>query len=386
VAASIGERQTTRVLALKVEIDWRREESKALYTRLRDLGWMAAHYRNQISHAKWAELRGWRVPSVEQDRHSATKEIRRLEKGELSGDAYSCAEQEVRAAWSRDAKKILAGQPVPQWRPASALSVSGKEKQQDSGIRLTSEGGQYVLHLRVQSKDSPGGSWLSLPIAKHTKRDEWQAPVLDRMVSWEIPIKKCTIHIEPRRITARLTYKVSLPPLPPMGQRVATLGPIQQDGRLLLRTETQTRDYTSRLIYLCGLKTEWDKIRRRAKSQIGRRKGHARLKREAIARYRLPDKQSSCIHAWTRDVVNWCATQGVGTICIANIATGDWPADQFITLLRYKADEAGMRVEEGIDIEQASADRAISSALKRRLKAIKRRAEAVRELQHQLGA
>jgi len=50
VAASTGERQTTRVLALKVEIDWRREESKALYTRLRDLGWMAAHYRNQISH------------------------------------------------------------------------------------------------------------------------------------------------------------------------------------------------------------------------------------------------------------------------------------------------------------------------------------------------
>jgi hypothetical protein len=373
-----------RVLAVKVDIDWRREESKALYRRLRDLGWMAAHYRNQISHAKWAEMRGWRVDPIEQDKHDATKQIRKTEKGDLSGDAYSCAEQEVQAAWARDGKKILAGQPVPQWKPGAALSISGKEKKSDSGVQLELEGERYILHIRAQSKDSPGGAWLRLPIAQHTRRDEHQGGVLDAMVVWRIPIKKCTIHIEPHGITARLSYKIQLPPLPPMGERIATFGPIDKDGRLLLRTETQTKDYTHKLLYISKLKDSWDLIRRRAKAQIGWRKGHARLKREAIARFALPDKELSCLHMWTREVVDWCISQGVGTIRILEVATGDWPSDRFTALLQYKAEELGIAVEDGADVTADSSSRAARAAIERQQRQQKRRREAIRTLSHQL--
>jgi len=387
-AATISpERTAQRVLALKVEIDWKKGRGVEVYNRLRDLGWMAAHYRNQISHAKWAELKGWRIDPAVQDKHDITKRIRQEEKGELSGDAYSCAEQEVQGAWARDGKKILAGQPVPEWKPGAALSITGKEKKPDSGVKLDLEGGQYILHVRVQSKDSPGGAWLRLPIVKHTKRDEWQGPILNRMISWETPIKKCTIHVERRGVMARLTYRIPLPALPPMGERIATLGLSRiEEGvlRLHLRTETQTKDYSSKLTYISGLKDSWDLVRRRAKAQIGWRRGHARLKREAIARFGLPDKESACLHMWTREIVDWCESQGVGTIRVLEIATGDWPADRFTFLLKYKAEEKGIRVEEGSELQAESSARAARAVLGKRVRTVKKRTEAVRTITHYL--
>lgn len=393
-----GNRVGQRVLALKVEIDWKREESKALYNRLRDLGWMAARYRNQQSHTTWAQLKGW-LPGTVSKHDKVSKETREGEKRELSGDVYSCAESEVASAWKRDGKKILAGQSVPEWKPGSALSIAGKEKKTDSGIRLHLENAQYILYVRAQgeySAEAPyvasppdvharGNGWIRLPVAKHTKRDEWQGPILNQMVCWQTPIKKCTIHIERHGVMARLTYRISLLALPPMGERIATLGPARIEEnvlRLHLRTETQTKDYSSKLTYISGLKDKWDKIRRRAKAQIGWRHGHARLKREAIARFALPDKESSCLHMWTREVVDWCASQGVGAIHIVEIATGDWPADRFTFLLKYKAEAKGIRVEEGSDLQIDSSARAARAVLGKRQRTVKQRNEAVRTIQH----
>lgn len=373
------------MLRVKVEIDWRDEDSKALYGRLRDLGWMAAHYRNSQSIAKLAQQRGWRVDPASADKNDISKQIRQAEKGELSGDVYSCVEQEVRGAWSRDAKKILAGQPVPIWKPNAALSVTGKEKHQDSGIRLERNGSRYILHLRAQSQHSPEGAWLDLPIAKHTKRDEWQGPILDRMVTWEIPIKKVTIRVKPHGIVAALSYAENRPALPPPGRRVATLGPVESDGRLHLRTETQKKDYTSKLVDLRGRKDDWDLIRRRVLSQIGWRKGHARIKREVLARLTWDDWLSDHLHRWTREIVDWCVSQGVGTIQVVQIETDDWPAYRFVQMLRYKAEDAGIEVIDGASLESDSAHRAAKSAVSKRTKKAKRRRDAVRELTHQLG-
>lgn len=376
-------RLVSRVLAVKIEIDWRRAEDKRLYERLRTLGWMAAHYRNQMIRAKWAQALGYRVDAASEDKNSVSKAIRATEKGELSGDAYSCAEQEVQGAWARDGKKMLAGQPLSEWRPDAALSVSGKEKLADSGIRLLSENGQYILLLRAQSKDSPGGDcWLRLPVVRHTKRDEWQAPILDRMVTWEIPIKKATVHVEPHAIIVRLTYRLALPALPPMGERVATLGPVDADGRLHLRTETQTKDYSSKLERIRDMKDRWDLVRRRAKCQIGRRKGAARIKRVLIARLGLPDWTRTFIHTWTREAVDWCVSQGVGTIRIQSINTGGWPAHQFVQCLRYKAEESGITVLDAADLSEPGGDRAVTALIGKHQRKSKRRHEALQTLKH----
>lgn len=324
------------------------------------------------------------------DKNDISKQIRQTEKGELSGDAYSCAEQEVQGAWTRDAKRIYAGQPIPSWKPTSALSVTGKQKKADSGIKLELEQDQYILYIRAQSKESPGGSWLRLPVAKNTRRDEYQSEVLDKMVCWEIPIKKATIHIERHGIIVRLTYPVELPPLRPFGSRVATLGPViyGMSGELRsfqLRTELKehAKDYRSKLILIQQRKDTWDLVRRRALCQIGRRKGHARLKREMLSRMSWDDWLHTYLHTWSREVVEWCHSQGIGMIHVVEIGNGDWPADQFVHLLTYKAAEAGIEVKDGSTLDEVSTQRTVKAELGRQQKDVKKRQEAVRELINQ---
>jgi hypothetical protein len=223
-----------------------------------------------------------------------------------------------------------------------------------------------------------------LPIKKNTRRDEWQAPILDDMVAWRVPIKKATVHVETHGITVRLSYR-ALVPLPRMGERVATLGPITREGRLLLRTETQTKDYTSKLATMTDRKDRWDLIRRRAMRQIGRRHGHARIKRERLAHLSPENWTHSYVHEWTRQIVDWCASQGVGTIRVESLETKDWPAYKFARQLEYKCADAGIMFAEGADIREASGYRSARAAIAKTGKDIKKRREAVRELTHQIG-
>src|ERR1043166_9079093 len=183
-------RKAVRVLTVKIEHNWKNADDKARFSRLRDLQWCSAHYRNNVSLYHLVQSRGFRVDPDKGDKNDISKWARKNFKGDLSGDAYSCAEQEVRQAWSKDAKRILAGQPPPMWKPTAALSITGKEKRQDSGVRLEKDGDSYVLAIRAQSQDCEGGGWFHLPIARHTLRDEYCGPNLEGMLTWRIPIKK----------------------------------------------------------------------------------------------------------------------------------------------------------------------------------------------------
>lgn len=374
-----------RTLAIKVDINWRDPESKLLYQRLRDLGWQAARYRNGVIRRSWAELQNWREVERADDPHGVSKTWRQDGKGELSGAAYSAAEREVRAVWQRECKRVLAGAPLPEWKPDAALSVRGHKNKSESGIRLELEKAQYIAYLQAQSKDSPGGCWLRLPIAKHTRRDEWQGEILNQMISWETPISKATVQVKRNGIMLRLSYSREAP-LPVMGERVAILGPLGANGRLSLRTECQTKDYTARLANILAKKDSWDLIRRRVMAQIGRRHGHARLKREMLARLSWDNWLHTYLHTWSREVIQWLATQGVGLIRIDSIESGDWPAAKFVSLLTYKAEEAGMRVTTGAaEADEAAGQRAFKAPITRAGNQQRKRREALRELVHQLG-
>lgn len=370
-----------RILAVKIDIDWKTDQGKHLYNRLRDLAWQAAHYRNSMVRRQWAASQGWRVDPEAKDKNDVLKQGRKQDKGELSGDVYSCCESEVMAAWARDCRKILAGQPLPEWRTNAALSITGKEKYQDSGIQLHFRDGQYVLRLRAQGRGYADGCWLDLPVAKNTARDEYQGPVLMRMVSWDTPIKKVTIQIKRSKIIARLTYAIETPAQ--RNGQCATLGPVNQEGRLLLRTERQTKDYTSKFAEVTRKKDAWDGIRRRVLCQIGRRKGQARIKRERLSHLSWDNWLHSFLHEWTRDAITWCESQDVNEIRIAPINTGDWPAHIFIEQLRYKASSAGITVAEGI-AGDAGAERAVKAVIGKAQRKVRRRNEALRELDHQL--
>jgi hypothetical protein len=204
------------------------------------------------------------------------------------------------------------------------------------------------------------------------------------MVNWSVPIAKASVQIKQHEIILRITYAVGIP-LPRFGDRVATLGPVEKDGRLHLRTELQTQDYTSKIVIIQGKKDGWDKIRRRIMCQIGHKHGHARAKREKLATITsFTEWMRDYSHSWTRQIVTWCESQGIGTIRVVQIDTGDWPAYQFVQQLKYKAEAAGMKVVEGADMSAASSERAAMSIVRKQAAAIKRRAEAVRELTHQM--
>lgn len=390
-------RQQQRILRVKIEIDWKKEDDRQLYNRLRDLGWQAARYRNMQAMARYGESMGWKKTPEDDDPHGLTKLIRHTEKQDLSGGAYSAAEREVAAAFARDGKRIYAGQPFPQWRPSAALTVRGHKRKAESSIRLELEYGVYVAYLQAQSEKSigwqpsrqlwatgcTGSTWLRLVIAPNTRSDEYLAPTLNRMVSWDVPVRKASVQIKPHGIVLSLTYAIDRP-LPAMGERIATLGPVAQDGRLHLRTETDGKDYTAKLNNLLRRKDEWDRIRRRVLAQIGRCAGHARAKRERLARLDWSEWLRTYLHTWSRELVDWTATQGVGTIRIESIGTGDWPAHQFIELIRYKAADAGIAVIEGADITTESGARAAKAVIGHKQQAIRKRREALRELTHQL--
>lgn len=380
----VPNRYITRILSLKVEIDFRNEESKKLYNFLKGMGWQYANYYNWQSRGTWAQIAGYRTVENPDDPTGVSKHIRKTKKEDLSGAAYSAVERELAGAWNRDGKKILAGQPLPERSPSAALIIRGNKNKDASGVRLEFENGQYMLHISVLNKDCPGGCWKVLPIARNTRRDEYQGDILRAMVAWEIPISKAAIIIKKHGVVAKLSFDRPFY-LPPMGERVATLGPVSSEGRLLLRTELETKDYSHKLREILVKKDKWDFIRRRVMLQIGHRKGHARRKREVLARKPFSEWLKTYLHTWTRQIVVWCHSQGVGTIRVESINTGDWPADNFTKYLNDKGQEMNIQVQEGADINDPSAARAAAAVINKRQRTVKKRREAIRELTHQLG-
>lgn len=367
---------------LSVKLDPPDEQWK----RLRELAWQAMQYKNNFIRARWAEAIGLRMNPEAGDKADITKYVRKHHKGELSGCAYSAAEREVQQVWTRDAKKILAGAPIAQWRQNDALSVRGHKLRDESGVRIVEMDNRLFADLLVQNKDCEGGCWIRVRVAKGTERD-YQAPILSDMAAGRIPILKGTVVFVPAkgRTYLRLCWKREYA-LPPMGARVATMGWVEKRAkRFLLRTETSTVDYTQRLHVLRERKLDWDDIRRRVHAQLGRRKGSARAKRKCHALNDLQAWERGYLHEWSRHMVDWCTTQGVGRIVIADLAGGDWPAHMLEELVRYKAHDAGMTVDKEVCLEDASTERAAKRVVERERRKAKKKGNAVRELLTQIG-
>lgn len=366
-----------RILSVKLEPD------SETWKRLRELAWQQMRYKNLFLRARWAEAVGLRVDPEKGDPHDLTKHIRGTEKGELSGAAYSAAEREVAAVWTRDGRKIIAGAPLSEYRQNDSLAVRGHAKRKaESGIRIELENGNLVADLQIQSNDCEDGCWIRVPLAKGTGEDEYQRPKLLQMISWEVPITKGTIVFQPKRgrTYLRMAYEEHIP-LPAMGERVATIGPVSKDGmRLFLRSETQSIDYSHKLTLMAQHKAHWDGIRRRVKRQIGRRRGAARKKRKVLSRISTGDWFQTFLHQWSDEVVQWCLSQGIATLNLFALGNGDWPAHQFAAYLKYKAEDAGIEATEEIETLDPATKRAGKREIDRERSQSKRKLEAVRTL------
>lgn len=363
----------TRTLAVKLALD------DATYARLRTLSWQAARYGNLALRALWAEGARLRVDPEAGDPHDVSKWIRRDEKRELSTAVYAAIEREAFALWRRHARRIQAGAPLPAFQVGKALSI------RRDGVRLIQDAaGHFTALLTVQAKTCPGGARLACPIAPGTVKDH-QAPLLRAMVAREIPITKATLILKPGRhqVLVRLAYpRTTL--LAPAGSRTATLGPI--DGhRLMLRTETRTRDYSGRLHTVLTRKDQWDKVRRRASLQIGRSRGAARTKRQVLARLSWDDWLTTFLHTWSREILTWLAGQGVATLTLVGLERADWPAARFTQMLTSKGEELGITVSTEADLADETTSRMVTGELRRRRRRTTKVAQALRTLTNTQG-
>jgi hypothetical protein len=249
-------------------------------------------------------------------------------------------------------------------------------------VRLSVEGEKFTAHLQVRSGKSEGGSWVEIPVATGTVKD-YQAEMLQRMATGELPISKGTVILKPGKheVILRLCYALSTP-LPAFGNRVATLGPIDR-GRLFLRTECDTRDFSGRLNTLLERKDSWDLIRRRTMAQIGRSKGSARKKRKLLAHLSWEDWLGTFLHQWSREIITWLHGQGVARLTIVGLETADWPIFRFVSMLTYKGADVGIQIEREADLADASTERAVKGEIRKQRRKATKAGKAIRELTHQ---
>jgi len=380
-ASTDGEHLRMRVLAVKLDL----QNDMALFQRIKDLSWQAARYRNLFLRALWAEAKNLKVDPKKDIPHDVTKWIRHDEKMDLSGCAYSAAEREVATTWRRHCKRILAGAPLPEWRTTAALTVRGHQNRQESGVRLSRDGDRFIADLQVQSEKCEGGCWLHVPVACGASKD-WQIELLEDMAEGKVPIRKGSIVIRPERRQVLLQLAYALPIVSPQfGNRTATLGPIGVNNRLWLRTEFESRDFTGRLITLLKRKADWEGIRRRVLCQIGRRKGAARSKRRLLSKMSWDGWLQNWLHTWSREIVDWLKSQGIGTLNVVGLESADWPAFRFTQLIKDKADAAGMTVQTEVDLAEPATARAVKTEIQRRRRKATKAAKAIRELDHQFG-
>jgi len=370
-------KKRVRVLTVKIA------PSTEQWQRLRELAWQAMQYKNAFIRARWAESVGLRVDPAKGDSHDVSKHIRRMEKGELSAAVYASLEREVQALVTRDWKKILAGAPLPQWRQADSLSVRGPgtaSLAEPAGFaRIVEKDGKFFADLPLNSKDSGHAVHMEIPLAGGTEIDDFQAPLLKSMAACKTVVGKMIVcfNVKRGRTLLRISYEQQYD-LPPVGKRVATLGPLDKTGRLLLRNETQTVDFTAKLAHIRKMADDWDLIRRRVACQIGRRRGHARAKRRKFAELSPDGWFHDQLHQWSRQVVTWCAGQGVGRLVVLDLGSGLWAAHKFVEQLKYKGEDAGVAVEAVASLEDASTDRAAKNIAKKEQAKARRLQKAVR--------
>jgi transposase len=152
----------------------------------------------------------------------------------------------------------------------------------------------------------------------------------------------------------------------------------------MLRTECDTVDYSSFLYHLRKMKDEYEGTARRLRYTIGRSKGSARhLRRKLVDAGNYADWAKERCHEWSRRIITYCQSVGVGKLVVLPIANQDWPAYQFVLMLKYKGAAVNIDVtdESGASITDESVDRALSASVKTRQRTAKRVREAVRTLE-----
>lgn len=365
-----------RVITVRIEPD---DETRRL---LRQRAMEAAGYRNKWAQAHLAQALKW-TPPEGAPKDSLTKLVRADHRGELSSSVYSACETEVKKDWERAKRRIMAGAPLPQYRTADSLAfatITGR-----AGVQIIErEPDRFDAELMANAADVHGGCWISAPISRRTRKDEYRVPMLRRFATGDLQIDAARVvfKFHSAKTLLQLTYKIERDD--EAGDLHATLA-LLSDGRLLLRCGDQAIDYTSRITQLDQLREQWDAITRRWSCQISRRRGAARIRRRKNASLRFDDRRDSLLHQWSREMAEWLVAKGAGTLSVAEAVGGNWAASRLKAMLDYKCKERGIELVEPT-LADPETERTVKAALRRRARRAKKDAEAIRQLRTSMGS
>jgi|GEM_PF-6032186 len=359
----------TRVVTFRLEPD--REQMALL--KLRDE--QATAYMNRYSVHLYAERNGWRA-QAEKDKPTSTVHA---SPGELSSAIYVACQQRVRSDWSRIGGRIKHGGVIPTYRRGTIPFDSGGRPDRGGNcgvkiIRARDGGFSAMLHVSAQKSDALG--WIEVPLGRSTVRDQFRAITAAELADGERPILKGEVRI--LRGSGKVLLSVATRyerTLAPLGQRTATLSEFE-DGRLFIRTECGSLDYSSRLHALREKKLHWDAIRRRFTRRMMRRKGCSRTIRRKLDHFGLDRWLDTEMHRWSADIVRWAHSQGCARIVIAPLIGSDWPAHMLAVRIRYKAADYGLSVDEPA-LDQEPTARAVEAEVRKTRSRAKKLADAV---------
>lgn len=362
-------------------ITFRLDPDRETWLLLRRRASQSAAYRNKHAQAKLGDALGWRVPEGAA-KDTLVKLVRATERGDISACVYSGCESEVKKDWTRDGRKCMAGKRLAQYGDNNLpiATISGR-----AGVEILEDGaGGYVARLNVSARHVEGGCWITVPLhGGAAKKDEHRGQALHEFAHEDkrITAARVLFKIHAGKTLLQITHRVRAPALPAMGERRATLSQLT-DGRLVLRVDDarQQQDYTSRVRALERLAANDDGLRRRLQAQIGRRRGHARIKREKIAEAGFTRRRDTLLHQWSRELADWLETQGVGQLTVVGLVGGSWAAHKLMQLLAYKCAERGCKVIEHGEFTDPTVERAVKREAGKKSRRARRNAQAARTI------
>lgn len=350
------------------------------WLELRSLARESARFCNLVLADHFVRAMGYPDHEVSAFRRSSDK---------LSGDVRVALAREAFTTWRRNGRLIKSGdERLGLFRLDRALVCRGEHM--SKGVRqrhavITWNGTEFSLSLRLVPEKVGGRHEFKLWFKP--QNESYVTPILHRFASGDLRLLKVSFKFERpgRKIFAFLSYRLDVH-VPAFGSRRATIGPLEENGEVWLRIESESgrlRNFCyshkiARLIHVkehfAGIQARIRRTRRKTGPKHKRDYRNQLIKSGSFSEW----ANSYFLHEWSREIVGELASGGVGYLAIGPMAFGELPMANLIEKIKSKCDAAGIELVPFDPVENTSKqaiDRPV--ARKRRSIANKRKALSV---------
>ena len=296
------------------------------WRELRELSFHCAHFGNHLLTELYAQAKG--LAGL----HPYT-DYRDL----LSAYVRDAVGRDCTGIWRRLGRQILKGeQTLARFSAHRALVVRGE------GVVLQHIGEQALaLRVRLHPRNTEP---TVLPIwMAAIRRDHWLSDLVSGLESGALPIVKLTILFERpgRKLIALLAYHKVPSDRSKSGVR-ATLD--CSNGNCLIRCSSDSLVLNDVLYRLYTMKEHFAQIHSRLRRHLNKTGRRRTLRLALLKAGTFENWAQGPLHELSRQIVTWCKDHGVGQLELNIAFSGDLPWTRLATLIRYKADDAGITV------------------------------------------